>query len=164
MSSIKIVRTLIDYHLALTRKVWESIDQITEAQFLQEDGYSRGSVRNLMVHLASTDRRWLAGLRNLPEVGNLDPGACPDRASARRLFDEVAVDLAGFVAGLDLAALDQHPADIPSPRWAVLIHLVNHGTDHRATVLQKLHEFGAPTFGQDLILWLWDQDKEDGRP
>jgi len=38
-----------------------------------------------------------------------------------------------------------------------LLHMVNHGTDHRATVLQRLDEFGAPSFGQDVILWLWSK-------
>jgi hypothetical protein len=36
-------------------------------------------------------------------------------------------------------------------------HLVNHGTDHRSTVLQKLTEFGAPTFDQDFIIWMWSR-------
>ena len=49
----------------------------------------------------------------------------------------------------------ENPADIPAPRWQVLLHVANHGTDHRATILQKLHEYGAPTFDQDFVLWLW---------
>jgi uncharacterized damage-inducible protein DinB len=53
--------------------------------------------------------------------------------------------------------LDQKPPEFTHPRWAVLLHLVNHGTDHRSTVLQKLTEFGAPTFDQDFIIWLWSR-------
>jgi uncharacterized damage-inducible protein DinB len=37
----------------------------------------------------------------------------------------------------------------------VLLHVANHGTDHRAQLLRALHDFGAPTFDQDLILYLW---------
>ena len=55
MASLDIFKTFIEYHLAMTRKVWDSIDRITEAQFLADDAYSRGSIRNLMVHLANTD-------------------------------------------------------------------------------------------------------------
>jgi uncharacterized damage-inducible protein DinB len=50
---------------------------------------------------------------------------------------------------------NQNPKDVPNPRWQVLLHLINHGTDHRSTVLQRLHEFGAPTFDQDFITWIW---------
>ncbi len=35
--------------------------------------------------------------------------------------------------------------------------LVNHGTDHRATILQRPQECDAPTFDQDFILWLWEK-------
>jgi uncharacterized damage-inducible protein DinB len=37
--------------------------------------------------------------------------------------------------------------------------MVNHGTDHRAQVLRSLHDFGAPTFNQDLIIHLWQLKK-----
>jgi uncharacterized damage-inducible protein DinB len=43
------------------------------------------------------------------------------------------------------------------PAWHVLAHLVNHGTDHRAQVLRVLHDFGAPTFDQDLVMHLWSR-------
>ena len=82
---LELIKTFIEYHIDMSRRVWDSINQITDEQFLADDAYSRGSIRNLMVHL------------------------------------------------------------------------VNHGTDHRSTVLQKLTELGAPTFDQDFIIWLWSK-------
>jgi len=155
MASVEIIQTLIEYDIAMTRRVWDSIDQISDDQFLADDTYSRGSIRNLMVHLASTDRRWLAGLRNQPEVGHLRFEDYVTRAAARGVYESVATELAEYVSTLSEAELSQYPNDIPNPRWAALLHLVNHGTDHRSTVLQKLDDFGAPTFDQDFILWLW---------
>jgi uncharacterized damage-inducible protein DinB len=151
------VRTFVEYHVAVTRRVWDSIEQITDEQFVVDDTYSRGSIRNLMVHITSTDRRWLAGIRNESDVGHLGVDDYPDRASARAVFEQVANDLTGYVNALSHEDLAQNANDIPAPRWTVLFHLVNHGTDHRATVLQKLTELGAPAFNQDFILWLWDQ-------
>ena len=158
MSALEMIQLYIAYHIALSRQVWESIEQISDEQFLQDDAYSRGSIRNLMVHLASVDRRWLAGLKNLPDVGHLLFEDYPNRASARALFEQVSQDLTDYAAALSEDALLQNPADISSPRMAVLMHMVNHGTDHRATVLQRLDEFGAPSFGQDFILWLWSKN------
>lgn len=157
MPSLEMIRTYLDYHLVMTRRVWDSIDRITDEQFLQDDAYSRGSIRNFMVHLASTDRRWLAGLKDQPDAGHLKFEDYSDRAGARVVFESVARDLADYAAVLSEAGLEGNPADIPNPRWQVLLHMVNHGTDHRATVLEKLQEFGAPTFAQDFILWLWEK-------
>ncbi len=157
MAAIDMVRTFIEYHMAMTRRVWGSIDQLSEQAFLADETYSRGSIRNLMVHLTSTERRWLAGLKNQPDVGHLKFEDYPTREAARNVFEQVAQDLGDYVSALDDAHLNENAQDMPSPRWQILMHLVNHGTDHRATVLQKLQEYGAPTFDQDLILWLWER-------
>jgi uncharacterized damage-inducible protein DinB len=155
MSSLEIVRSMIEYHTAMTRRVWDSIDNITAEQFLADFDYSHGSIRALLIHLASTDRRWLAGLQNLPDAGHVAVEQYPDKEQARSFFEQVAEDLMKYVATLSEFELDQNPNNVPATRWQVMVHLVNHGTDHRATVLQKLQAFGAPTFDQDFILWLW---------
>ena len=56
---------------------------------------------------------------------------------------------------LDESGLKSQPAGLPATRWQVLVHQVNHGTDHRATVLQELHALSVPTYEQDFIMWLW---------
>ena len=157
---LDLIQTFVQYHLDMTRRVWESIDQISEEQFLAEDAYSRGSIRNLMVHLANTDSNWLAGLKNIPE--SEDPPKkkyedYPDRPSVRAFWEATAKEDAAYVGTLTEEALEENPIDIPNPRWQVFLHMINHGTDHRSTVLQRLHEFGAATFDQDLIFWLWNR-------
>lgn len=155
--STELIKIFVAYHLAMTRRVWIAVEAITEEQFLADDVYSRGSIRNLLVHLTSTDRRWLAGLKDLPEVGHLNFGDYPTRESARAIFEQVAADLDAYVNTLTETELNARSNGIPNPRWTVLLHLVNHGTDHRATVLQKLTELGVPTFDQDFILWMWSK-------
>jgi uncharacterized damage-inducible protein DinB len=155
--SLVMVKTFIEYHIDMTRRVWDSIHQITDEQFLADDAYSRGSIRNLMVHLASTDRRWLSGLKNGPDAGHLKFEDYPTRVASRELFETTAKDFSNYITAMTKEELDQKPPEFTHPRWAVLLHLVNHGTDHRSTVLQKLTEFGAPTFDQDFIIWLWSK-------
>ncbi len=154
---LELIKTFIDYHLDMTRRVWDSIDTITDEQFLADGAYSRGSIRNLMVHLTSTDRRWLAGLKNLEDVGHLKFEDFATPATARQIFEEVAKNLSEYSNSLTQEELDQNPNDLPNSRWQVILHIINHGTDHRSTVLQRLNEFGAPTFDQDFIMWLWSR-------
>jgi len=152
-------KTLIEYHCSLNLRVCASIAVIDDEQFTRDDAYSRGSIRNLMVHLANSDRRWLAGLKNLPDVPMLRFEDYPTRAAARVLFEQVAHDVTEYVAGLAEADLEENPHGMPGPRWQALLHMVNHGTDHRAIVLERLHALGAPTFEQDFILWLWGKKR-----
>ena len=154
---LELIKSFIEYHLDMSRRVWDSIDQITDEQFLADDTYSRGSIRNLMVHLVSTDRRWLSGLKNGPDVGHLKFEEHATRDAARELFESVAKNFSDYINAVTKGELNQKPPEFTHPRWTVLLHLVNHGTDHRSTVLQKLTEFGAPTFDQDFIIWLWSR-------
>ena len=151
------IEKFIKYHIATTRRVWESIEQISNEQFLQDDAYSRGSIRNLMVHISSTDLVWMTGLKSEPRIRHLGPEQYPTRESGRALFEQLAAELTAFVASLTEADLEASTAEVTEPRWLILMHIVNHGTDHRATVLQKLYEFGAPTFNQDFVIWHWEQ-------
>ena len=157
MLSVDLFKTFIEYHNDMSRRVWESIDQITEEQFVADDAYSRGSIRNLMVHLSNTDSNWLAGLKNIPEEEDVPKKNYvddPDRTSVRAFWNATTKDLEDYAETLTEAKLGENPMDIQNPRWQVLLHMINHGTDHRSTVLQRLHEFGAPTFDQDFIIWL----------
>ncbi len=154
---LDLIQLYVEYHIEMTRRVWDLIDTITDEQFLAGDAYSQGSMRNLMVHLASVDRRWLAGLKNLEDVGHLKQDDFLTRVAARGAFENVAKDLSVYVSTLTEDALNKPTDKVDRPQWQILLHLVNHGTDHRATVLQQLNEFGVKTFPQDLVMWLWER-------
>lgn len=40
--------------------------------------------------------------------------------------------------------------------WQVLIHVANHGTDHRAQLLRLLNDLGVKTGPQDYIFYAYD--------
>jgi len=157
--SLEMIQLFIKYHIDMTSRVWDAINEITDEQFTADDTYSRGSIRNLMVHLASTDRRWLAGLNNLEDVGHLTLEDYTTRASARETFESTAKDMAEYVSTLTEDVLNNPTNKVEQPQWQILLHIVNHGTDHRATVLQQLNEFGVMTFPQDFVIWLWERKK-----
>ena len=157
-------RTMYEYHMALNRRVWtECVMQLTDEQFTQDVDYSHGSIRGQTVHLMSVDRRWFAGLQG-EETGHLYPEDFADRVAVRAQWDEIEVGMGRYLAALTTDMLRQ-PVRFVSNRmgeveiipWEVLLHVVNHGTDHRAQMLSMLHPLGAPTLEQDLMIHLWAQ-------
>jgi uncharacterized damage-inducible protein DinB len=62
-----------------------------------------------------------------------------------------------YVSGLDEAALEATVPGLNEPAWQILAHVANHGTGHRAQILRLLDDLGAPTFDQDLIIFLWER-------
>ena len=157
--------TLFDYHYGLFDRIWDCVAELSAEQFVEEKGYSLGSIRNHLVHCANVDDRWLARLQGLTPP-DADEADFPNQASARALWDDVRERVLGYVNSLDEAALDKIISvalahRFPEPKHAtrreVLLHVVNHGTDHRAQILARLDELGAATLEQDLILYLWDK-------
>jgi len=159
MLSTEIVRAMIDYHYARQYRLWDSIMTLTDEQFTTEIPYSHGSIRNHMVHLPAVDTRWLKGLREEADARtfNYEPPDYPTRDSARMLTEKVADEVKQYIATLDEEALAYMPQGMPLARWQVILHVVNHGTDHRAQVLRILHDFGAPTFEQDLSYYFFGE-------
>ena len=86
---------------------------------------------------------------------SLDPADYPTPAAGRTAWEKTAGDLLAYVSGLSQAELEETPPGLPVPRWQALLHLANHGTDHRAQMLRILADLGAPTFEQDLLFHVW---------
>jgi len=153
MTPIEMIRTLFEYNDAANRRMWQSIMAVGDEQFVQEVGYSRGSLRDQAIHMASAEGGWLRGLRGEPDARRyrLDPAGYPSPAAGYAAWQETAAELLAYVNNLTDADLEETPPGLPGPRWQALLHLANHGTDHRAQVLRLLADFGAPTFEQDLL-------------
>jgi len=153
-------KAVFEYHYALFDRVWESIATLSEAQFTRESDYSRGSLHGQMLHMASAEIRWLGGLVGDPEASRFSPAPedYPTSPSVRALWNENKAKMMAFIETLDEEILQQVFPKMRGPLWQILAHLANHGTDHRAQVLQLLHEYGAPTFNQDMIFHFWNFD------
>ncbi len=157
---------LFDYHYGMFDRVWDCVEQLTAAQFVEEKGYSLGSVRNHLAHCMNVDDRWIARLRGQPLPEWRDEACFPDLASTRAEWRIIRERVLAGVAAFSEDDLDETiPLSLPhrfaeskwNTRREVLLHMVNHGTDHRAQILSRLHELGARTLEQDLILYLWDE-------
>lgn len=160
MPTPEIIRLMTAYNYSYQQRLWDSIMTLTDEQFTAEIPYSHGSIRNHMVHLANVDAAWLRGLQEDPNARTYrhKPEDYPTREGARALCANAAAEVKTYIETLDEAALEYHPKGLPMNRWQVLLHLVNHGTDHRAQVLRALHDFGAPTFDQDLVYYMMSRE------
>jgi uncharacterized damage-inducible protein DinB len=157
MQPPEVFRALYAYDRALWARVWESVETLTEAQYLADIPYSHGSVRNQMLHVMRTYHRWLRGVQGLPDARawTPDPATFHTREALRAAWDEAAQGWADYLETLNDGVLDEMLPGMGEPLWQVLLHVANHGTDHRAQVLRALHDFGAPTFDQDMIFHWW---------
>ncbi len=155
-------RHFYNYHFAENRKVWEHVAALTFEQFTQKVDYSRGSVREQLVHLIDAEDLWISELRGVqPSEPLPETTAADDRDAIRALWEAVEQNTRAYLAGLQDGQLFSKPITDPEEDkdlivWQVLLHVANHATDHRAQLLRVLHDIGVDTKYQDYIFYVYD--------
>ena len=155
-------RHFYNYHFAENRKILEHVTSLTLEQFTQKADYSRGSVREQLVHLIDAEDMWISELRGvepsdpLPETVDAD-----DRDVIRAYWDKVEKNSRTYLAELQENMLFTKPIKEPEEdqvlfAWQVLLHVANHATDHRAQLLRALHDLGVDTKSQDYIFYVYE--------
>lgn len=154
-------RHFFAYHFSANRTIWDRyIMSLSHEQFTRPVDYSMGSLRNQLVHLMSVDNAWFRGLRGLDGSNHFDPADFEDRNKLRACWDEVEVEMRAYLEALRDEMLVEKPfaegEDNDLVLWQVLLHVANHGTDHRAQILRILHDLGCKTVAQDYIFYVFD--------
>lgn len=154
-------RQFYDYHFSENRKLWDTyVMALSQEQFTQKVDYSVGSIRNHIVHLMSVDDAWFSGLRGVEMPEWLDPADFDDRGKIRTHWDGVEKRMRDYLGQLGDEMLFKKPftdeEDKDLVLWQVLLHVVNHGTDHRAQLLRLLNDLGLDTGPQDYVFHLYD--------
>jgi uncharacterized damage-inducible protein DinB len=134
---------------------------LTHEQFTKPVDYSRGSVREQVIHLIDAEDVWFSELQGVEPSEPIPPADSDDRAGIRVHWDRVEQKIREYLAGLQDEMLFTKPIKDPEEDkdlivWQVLLHVVNHGTDHRAQLLRLLNDLGVKTTSQDYIFYVYE--------
>lgn len=155
-------RHLYGYHFAENRKLWDGyVTQLSQEQFTQPVSYSHGSVRDQVVHLMNVDEGWFSELRGVEPSDPLPTADSDDRNIIRARWDKVEQGMRLYLGGLRDDMLFAKPIEEPEEDkdltvWQVLLHVANHGTDHRAQLFRLLNDLGVETTSQDYIFYVYE--------
>ena len=155
-------RHFYNYHFAENRKIWDTcIATLPYDLFIQQAEYSHGSVRNQLVHLMEVDEVWFSELQGIEPSEPISTAGFDDRKIIREHWDRVEQSMRGYLAELRDEMLFDKPITEPEEDkdlivWQVLLHVVNHGTDHRAQILRLLNDLGVKTTAQDYIFYVYE--------
>ncbi len=155
-------RHLYGYHFSENRLVWDQyVVPLSQEQFTQDAAYSHGSVQKQVLHMINADEIWFRELEDAEPARPLDPVQFANRKDIRLYWDRLEDDMRGYLGRLRDDMLLTKPITQPDDDkvlflWQVLIHVVNHGTDHRAQLLRLLNDLGVKTVSQDYIFYVYD--------
>lgn len=161
------LRTLYGYNRWATEKVLDAAAGLTPEQLEAPGQAGHGSVRETLVHLIDTHRGWLCwwdGSLSAQDAYNLkaDPADYPDLAAVRGFWESVHRQTEAFVAGLtDADAARVYESAMPDGGqfrmilWQMMLHVANHGTQHRAEAAAMLTAHGHSPGDLDLLHYVW---------
>jgi uncharacterized damage-inducible protein DinB len=109
----------------------------------------------------NVDEGWFSELRGAEPPESFPPANVDDRELIRARWDSIEQGMRGYLAELRDDMLPGKPIKESDEvwdliLWQVLLHVVNHGTDHRAQILRSLNDLGVETSSQDYIFYVYD--------
>ena len=140
----------VRYHAWATDRVMMTAAALTDEELRRPVDLDHGSAFDTIRHLVDVDWSWrqfCAG-KDVGQTYAWDHGYTLDDLPALHTFTlEEDARLRSYVWSLDQAALDERlvmseDPDDTIPRWLILAHVVNHGTDHRTELARYLTDRG----------------------
>lgn len=157
----EMIRTFWEYSFWQSRRVWELAAPLTDAQFTRDMGYSWGSVRSIFTHMMDAEQIWLDRIHGVSPEAMPDTNRFATRGELRAAWDTLESEWRAYLATLTNEMLRQpviyrryNGGEQQQPLWGLLLHVCNHGTDHRAQVLFLLAQLGVPTQEQDFLFYM----------
>ena len=155
--------SLFAYDRWANRLVLGACRKLTPEQYAAEPVPGARSVRATVAHLAIATEGWLRGLGGEHVTTFPSEDELPTVDDAARLLDRAYAIVDDALPTLTPEALaaprtfrgGSRSATLPP--WAVLRHLINHGTNHRGQLATKLKALGVDPPATDLIFWAFEQ-------
>lgn len=153
------VLTLLDYNYWATERVLTAAAHLSDAQFVASTGFSLGSLRDILVHMLSAE--WIWRMRCQEGISPIALLAREDYAtldSVRNRWQAEERAMRDYLRQLSDGDLDQtvsyrRTGGVPmeDTLWHLLLHLINHSTQHRSEAAVLLTECGHSPGDLDLI-------------
>lgn len=157
MSALKQIRALIQYNEWANGHVFESAARLSEDELGRTLGASFGSVRGNLEHTLWAQELWLGRWRGTASAPDQPPS---DLGALRAAYDTSHGGISAFAAQLEesglsrvLSYVDTKDVSQERPLWQAMLHMVNHGTHHRAESALLLTSLGQPPRQLDYIFF-----------
>lgn len=152
---------IYDYNYWATQRILQAADNLRQEELTQELSMSWNSIQETLGHILSAEWVWRMRCQGTSPAALLDPDQFSTLDVLRARWDEEEAAMRGYLAGLADADLDQvihykNTKGTPFSRvlWQILLHVVNHGTQHRAEAALFLTTLGHSPGEIDLSVYL----------
>lgn len=155
------IRLLFDYNSWATGRILSLVRNVSADQYVEPNGYPCGNLRDTLIHTLTAERSWLSRWQEQDARPVLTATDLPTPDDLLEQWRRDEGRLHAYLGTLTDADLHQRityrlgDGTVATDwRWAVMAHLVNHGTQHRSEAAQMLTDYGHSPGDIDLLLFL----------
>lgn len=160
--NISSIHLLYNYNYWANERLLAAAKNVTEEQFLADAEYPYGGLRGTLVHVLEAEFAWRVRFEGQGHLAEDIPAtAFPDLGSLAKRLREEEHAMRAYLASLhdgDLEKMVKYPIDEGKTRermlWHCLVHVVNHGTQHRSEAAALLTRFGYSPGDMDFTIFL----------
>jgi uncharacterized damage-inducible protein DinB len=159
--STEYIRTLYQYSAWANGRILETAAGLAPGQLTEGADASYGSVRDTLAHTMSAQWIWLQRWKGVSPRAMLRASDFPDLDAIRTHWAALERETRDFVEGLGEAQLarvisytNTRGQEWAYPLWQMLIHQVNHATQHRSEAALLLTQMGHSPGDLDLLVYM----------
>ena len=148
---------LVRFHAWANDRILTTTAGLSDEEFRRTANLDHGSAFQTLRHVVDVDWSWREFCigNDVGDTYAWDHGFALDDLPAIHAFClEEDARLRSYVESLEDAALTESlvgSADFARPRWLIVAHVVNHGTQHRSELARYLTECGHSPGDLDLL-------------
>jgi uncharacterized damage-inducible protein DinB len=168
MIAMNIISEFYAYNRWANQRILDTAKGLTHEQLLAPVGASFESVRDTLVHTMQVQHNWLQRFqaKNLPAP--ISPDSIPDLSEIRASWNRIDRETEAYITSLKDTDLVKVIEYINSRgvlcryiQWQMMLHQVNHATQHRSEVAVMLTQFGHSPGSLDYLVYV---DQGESKP
>lgn len=142
-------------------RILDTVSQISTQEYRKETNPNFGSVHNTLVHIMSTQWLWLNRWKGVSLKAMLDPATFADLAMVRDQWTEIEEQTRAYILTCTQESLirpityqNLRGETYSYPLWKMMLHQVNHATQHRSETAMILTQYGHSTGPMDFLIFV----------
>ena len=157
--------TLFDYNYWANERILQAAAKVSPAEFVAPRSFSHGGLRGILVHALSAEWVWRTRFQEqVYPTALLREADFPTFADLRARWQQEEAAMRTYVASLSdeqingtMVYKSTNGAPYEQPLWQLLVHVLNHGTQHRSEAAALLTDLGHSPGDIDLIIYMREQ-------
>jgi uncharacterized damage-inducible protein DinB len=158
-------RTLFAYDSWARAKLLAAVEVLPEHEYFAPQPLDYGSIHGTLVHTFAAETLWFTRWHGSSPERLLDGRDIANLTALQQRWREHEPQLQEFLAASDDDRLTNAVVDYRSTTgelwrrqlWETMVHLVNHGTNHRSEVAAAISQLGHSPGDLDMIVFFNEQ-------